>query len=359
MVVTNACSPDPRVQRHAKWLCELGHDVTVHAFDRHQENQRDEELHGYKIVRHHIGQYGYGPRLSTFLGLRKFRNVMKKELTAETYDVVYCNDADTLKIGIDGTDRGLRMIFDMHDISHTWIENSKIPFAKFVAKRMEKQMISSAKKADTILTTSKRLDSEKNSGFVEYLEKFSIKSTCILNYEPRQDNKKTGERVGFTLGYIGRIRDTVGFEVLKNWASRLESKPRILLAGDGVKVDEVRKMLKEFEVDYRGPYKQSDLPDLISEVDAMWCVYDIKRGNISLGAIPVKMFDAAIHGVPSIVNSGCLMQDYAEKFGIGLGFDKSLNLETIKSQSQDLKFDLTAIENPEELFKQKISELAL
>ena len=33
MVVTNACAPDPRVERHALWLTELGHDVEIHAWD--------------------------------------------------------------------------------------------------------------------------------------------------------------------------------------------------------------------------------------------------------------------------------------------------------------------------------------
>jgi len=359
MVVTNACSPDPRVQRHARWMSELGHDVTIHAFDRRQKHLKDEEVEDYKIVRHHIGNYDYGAKLSTIRGLRKFTNAMKKELNSDSYDLVYCNDADTLKIGINGAKKGLKMIFDMHDISHTWIENSKIPFAKIISTRMEGKMISNAKKADLIFTTSKSLYQRRNSGFVEYLENFSLKSTCVLNYKPYAVKKNEGRNGTFTIGYIGKIRDVVGFEVLRNWASKLESRPRILLAGDGVKVNEVRSILSDFEVDYRGPFKQSDLPDMISEIDAMWCVYDIKRGNIALGALPVKMFDAAVFGVPSITNSGCLMQDYAENFGIGIPFDVSLNLEEINSLVEDLEFNLSNIQSPEEVFKQKISELGL
>ena len=34
LVVTNACAPDPRVERHARWLSEIGHDVEIHAWDR-------------------------------------------------------------------------------------------------------------------------------------------------------------------------------------------------------------------------------------------------------------------------------------------------------------------------------------
>ena len=31
----------------------------------------------------------------------------------------------------------------------------------------------------------------------------------------------------------------------------------------------------------------------------MWCYYDHSRDNISMGALPVKMFDAAKYGIPS------------------------------------------------------------
>jgi len=35
------------------------------------------------------------------------------------------------------------------------------------------------------------------------------------------------------------------------------------------------------------------------------------------GALPVKMFDAAAYGVPSVVNQGCLMAEVALAEGIG------------------------------------------
>ena len=34
MVVTNGCSPDPRVERHARWLVDEGHEVPIFAWDR-------------------------------------------------------------------------------------------------------------------------------------------------------------------------------------------------------------------------------------------------------------------------------------------------------------------------------------
>ena len=54
MVVTNSCSPDPRVERHASWLGEMGHNVEIHAWDREGSNLQNETKNGYKIIRHRI-----------------------------------------------------------------------------------------------------------------------------------------------------------------------------------------------------------------------------------------------------------------------------------------------------------------
>ena len=52
MVVTNSCAPDPRVERHALWLTEMGHEVEIHAWDRECNNQENEIKLGYKIIIH-------------------------------------------------------------------------------------------------------------------------------------------------------------------------------------------------------------------------------------------------------------------------------------------------------------------
>ena len=80
-------------------------------------------------------------------------------------------------------------------------------------------------------------------------------------------------------------------------------------------MDEVENGTLEAEVS--GAFTQDDLPDLINELDVMYAMYAPLRGNILQGALPVKMFDAAAQGVPSVVNDGCLMGDLAESEGLG------------------------------------------
>ena len=79
-VVTNGCNPDPRVLREARWLVEMGHEVTIHAFDRLENLPQQESVEGIIIHRHRVGKTPYGATLSTVLGLRKFRKSVQKSL---------------------------------------------------------------------------------------------------------------------------------------------------------------------------------------------------------------------------------------------------------------------------------------
>ena len=62
---------------------------------------------------------------------------------------------------------------------------------------------------------------------------------------------------------------------------------------------------------------QSELSELLEDVDVMYAMYSPHRGNIVQGALPVKVFDAASRGVPSVVNADCLMADLVEHESIG------------------------------------------
>ena len=356
MLVSNGCSPDPRVQRHAKWLAEIGHDVTIHAFDREQKYTHTEDLDGYRIIRHQIGIYSYGAKIKTIFGLRKFSKIVKKEISNDDYDAVWCNDSDTLAIGISKQKSGLKLVYDMHDISHSWISKLNYPLSGTISKRMEKNMLKRAKETDFVITSSQKIGGWRYDGFKEYLNGHGIECTSILNYEKENVELVSSDNSIVTIGYFGKIRDLEGFKTLHRWASQQEQKPKIKLAGDGVLVDDVLKLFTDLEAEYLGPFSQKDLSDMMQEIDLMWCYYDHSRDNISMGALPVKMFDAAKHGVPSLVNSKCLMQDYAEKYQLGIAFSDDLDISELKELKQSLEFNLDELEDQELKFKSKFSE---
>ena len=333
MVVTNACSPDPRVLRQAAWLVREGHDVTVHAYDRQEQHPMSESHEGVRIMRYHLGKSPYGGMLKTAVGIRTFNQKVSRSLAVNPPDLVYCHDADTLVVGCFLKKKfQTTFVFDMHDLQHTWIRMSAphSRFRKFLSRQMEKQMLRRLKYVDSILTSSGKISvTSKHAGFREYLHSHGYSSTVIENrpeYEPMIERQAHD---GWCVGYLGRIRDLESFQFLLDAVISMEPKqrPSLRIAGDGVAFDSVSKLLQtakenlQLDVNITGHFDSSEFSEIIQDVDVMYALYSPVRGNILQGAIPVKMFDAAANGVPSVVNANCLMGEVAESEGIGLSVE--------------------------------------
>jgi glycosyltransferase involved in cell wall biosynthesis len=329
MVVTNACSPDPRVLRHAAWLAHEGHDITVHAYDRQEQYPMSESHKGVRIMRYHLGKSPYGGMLKTAFGIRKFNQNVSRGLATNRPQVIYCHDADTLVIGCHLKKKyNIPLVFDMHDLQHTWIRmpSSNSLIRKILSWWMEKQMLRRLKHVDLILTTSGKISDESTSpGFREYLQAHGQEARVIENRPESDELVQKSTRDGWCVGYLGRVREVESFQLLLEAVLLMEPKqrPRIRIAGDGVAFDSVSQLLNtakinhDLQVEITGSFDTEEFPKIIQEVDVMYAMYSPSRGNILQGAIPVKMFDAAAHGVPSVVNSGCLMGEIAEHEEIG------------------------------------------
>jgi glycosyltransferase involved in cell wall biosynthesis len=328
MVVTNACAPDPRVLRHARWVMEAGHEVTVHAFDRLAEHPMSENHHGVRIMRYHLGKTPYGGTLRTYQGIRSFQRQVVRTLLHDPPALVYCHDADTLRVGVAlQQQRSVPFVFDMHDLQHTWVRyqapQSRLRAA--VAGRMKRRMLNRAKHARVVVTSSGGI-SPTSRGFSEWLAHHGIESHVVENRpEPPFPSRPETESVGWTVGFVGRVRDQKAIDLLIKTVDSMQphERPSIRIAGDGVAAASVRRHLMErveageLEAKVTGAFAQAELPDLLAEIDVMFAMYSPLRGNILQGALPVKMFDAAAYGVPSVVNQGCLMAEVALAEGIG------------------------------------------
>ena len=333
MVVTNACSPDPRVIRHAKWLVEEGHEVTVHAFDRQTKFPKSELVDGVRIMRYHLGETPYGGLIKTAWGVRNFVRQVQRGLANKLPDLVYCHDADTLAIGCRmKKNHDVPFVFDMHDLHHTWIlmpaPNSSI--RKIISKRLEKRMLKRVKSADCIITSSGRLDEDGvHFGFREYLAQRGYSSTVVENRPVIRDVVTKKANTPWCIGYLGRVREVEPFEKLLQsiLSMEVDMRPCVRIAGDGIASERVRRLFETAQHEHgiqchiTGQFDSKQFTELIQEIDVMYAMYQPDRGNILQGAIPVKMFDAAACGVPSVVNNNCLMSEIAERENIGRGVD--------------------------------------
>jgi glycosyltransferase involved in cell wall biosynthesis len=299
-------------------LAEAGHEVTVHAFDRLEELPEREEIEGVSVVRHRVGYTPYGGTVSTVRGLRRFRKSVVAALaspSASGVDLVHCHDADTLSVGL--ATQGSRVLFDMHDLHHTWalMPNPRSLVRRAVSSNLRRKMLARASKADAVVTSS--------AGFQSWLAARGIESTVVENRPARREPLPPAERP--TVGYLGRVREVESFEFLLAALKHIPfgARPHLIVAGDGTAAPAVASMVRSavsagwLSAEVFGAFDESRLAELMAEVSVMYAMYPPTRGNILEGALPVKMFDAAAFGRPSVVNANCHMGEVCETEHLG------------------------------------------
>lgn len=311
-VVSNGCDSDPRVLREARWLSDVGHDVEIHAFDRFENLLEIEHVSGIKIIRHRVGKTPYGDKIKTIIGLRKFRKSVSRAI--QDADIVHCHDADTLgvRLPVDA-----KLIFDMHDLAHTWILMAKPKSAvrKIIATWMCRRMLRRAKLASGVVTSS--------PGFVEWLGERGVQSISVENRPTAKETLPLPNQP--VIGYIGKIRELESFTQLVKALELInpDKRPKLFVAGSGVAVEKVHKLIKKSTVDaeIHGSYTWEELPKLISKISIMYAMYTSERGNIDDGALPAKMFEAASFGRPTIVNSNTPMAEVCVSENLGVAVE--------------------------------------
>ncbi len=357
MIVTNDCDPDPRVEKSAKWLVEEGHEVTIYAFDRSQLGEKETQKNGFTIIRYQLGYIPYGGTMKTAFGLRKFHRKLISDLNRNPPDFVYCHDADTLSVGVSLKNRkSIPFVFDMHDLAHTWVmmPSPKSIIRKIISRMMLKKMLKRATLADKIITSSGATEKDTSSGFKQWLSARGFESTVVENRPDSSVPLALPEESRWRVSHIGKLRDLRAIELLVEaiLLIPISERPIISIAGEGTKSGEIKLLLQklqdsgEVDVEFRGRFEQSQIPEILADSNVMFAMYNPARGNIKQGALPVKMFDAAVHGVPSIVNSNCLMGDICsrEELGLPVAWNDSGALKNalISLKSERVKLEKTS-----------------
>ena len=357
MVVTNACDPDPRVINSARWLVEAGHCVTIHAYDRQHFSEQESEIDGVLISRYHLGKSPYGGLVKTALGLRKFTKKAISLISKSKPDVINCHDADTLKVGCSIKKLlGIPLVVDMHDLQHTWIlmPNPNSLFRQIASRRMKKNFLNKLTNVDLIITSSGSIENGKYPGFKEWLTSFGFESTVVENRPIKAIQIPLPNEDSWTVSHIGRIRDVDSIELLLEAIQIIPKvqRPKLLIAGDGTSWEKAKRIIESFSQEYeikydiKGSYQKEDLEKLLKETNVMYALYDPARGNINDGALPVKMFDAASLGIPSIVNSNCLMAEICEREKLGIsvewGNSQALSEALLNQRNKRVQLENTA-----------------
>lgn len=116
MLVSNACAPDPRVDREATVLVQAGYRVTVVAWDREGRHAPNEMANGYTVERIQQVHTVHGAGARQLLHTPRFWRVAVRRALALLPDVIHCHDLDTLPVGWWLKRRtGARLVYDAHE----------------------------------------------------------------------------------------------------------------------------------------------------------------------------------------------------------------------------------------------------
>ena len=359
MVVTNACDPDPRVINSARWLSKAGHNVTIHAYDRLHTAELESVIDGVLIKRYQLGKSPYGGMLKTAIGIRKFHQHVLSNLLQSPPNIVVCHDADTLAVGCKlKKKRGTTLILDMHDLQHTWVlmPSPRSKYRKIISKIMKNRFLRRLPQTDLILTSSGSIKDGVYPGLREWLMSHGFQSTVIENRPVEYSEFAAPTNTNWVVSHIGRIRDINSIRLLFSAIKQMpeNQRPDICIAGDGPSWEQVKLELENFSnsiglnYDISGSYDRNGLTKILQKTNVMYAMYDPMRGNILDGALPVKMFDAAAHNVPSVVNSDCLMGELCEQEQLGKSVEwdnSSMLVEALLSlRDSRVNMDKTALD---------------
>jgi glycosyltransferase involved in cell wall biosynthesis len=340
MLLTNPFRPDPRVYREAKTLIHHGYGVVLLAWDREGTLPPEANEYGIQVTR-------LGPRcLYRSIGkiVSRLPRFWAKALMASrrfTFDVVHCNDFDTLPLGIlIGRLRGKPVLYDAHDIYSFMISKDIGGLSELVWK-MESRF---SMKADEVITTSEAF-AEKLSGGRSAPVKLvrnspdtgAIEGADVKEIRQRYDLK------GFVTSYLGSLEP--GRFVNELMAS-FDPKGKAVLAigGNGTLRPTVEEASKENPaIRFVGTVDNDEALRITLASDLVIAMLDSSNPNYR-SSTPVKVLDAMACGRPMVVSEGLEISKVVAKVGCGfvVPYDRDA-FKAVLERAQSPSIDLDAM----------------
>ena len=135
-------------------------------------------------MRYRLGDTPFGGTFDTYRGIRRFQRMVIQTLLHNPPSMVYCHDADTLRVGTAlKKSHQIPFVFDMHDLQHTWVRYPapQSILRTFASGRMKQRMLKRAKLASAIITSSGQVSDEGHRGFLQWLRHHGLDGTVVEN----------------------------------------------------------------------------------------------------------------------------------------------------------------------------------
>lgn len=297
MAVTNDLATDRRVLRHAKTLCEAGHEVILLGRN---------EL----PTRHRRGWCFY----------LEFNLALRRKLRSVKPDIIWANDTDTL-LGAWMASHKLHcpLVLDCHELFPEVPEIQHKPFVKWVWRTLERRLMP---QCDALLTVC-------NSIAEYYKERYGVSMSVVRNISETfapSDNFSTPipQSSLKTLLYQGWVNLGRGVD----WAiDALEwlTDCRLVIAGGGDLLDEMKSYASKKAWSYRILFTGRLAPEVLAQITPQADVGLVMLEEMGLSyhyALPNRIGDFVQAGVPIVVSDLPEMAAVVRRFKVGEVIDR-------------------------------------
>ena len=331
--------PDPRINKRIGIAKTMG-EVVVICVRRASQDLFEPY---YKDVVHEIIDIDLPPSkqfIKRFLASKKYEKQAFDLLLKYSPTIVYTEGMDSLKIAVEYKKRNTcKIIYEVADLRELFIERPKnlIFFVlSSIIKATEKRLV---RFVDRLVLTSEKFHEAYYCNIISKEKMIYMPNTPDEGPFQNYLRKNSGE---FTVGFIGGVRYMDQMKMLVDAAETVDCK--VLFAGGGGYGDyeRITDYCKGKEnITFTGKYVfDRDIARLYGMVDCVYSVYDADNANVRI-ALPNKLYEAVLCGLPIIVAKGTYLSEVVEDWGVGVSVShKDVNelATTLEKMKNDKSF---------------------
>ena len=351
MILTNGFNPDPRVLREASFLCDLGHTVSIYAWDRNSSflNKKEETINGVKINRFSTTTK-YGSGLKQLFAYFRYIKYLRKNPNLKSTNFLYAHDFDGILAlffsRLLSRVKKPKLIYDSHEYELGRTGRGKI--SKFFVYHLEKYLI---KRADLVIMVNDSI-AEKVQSVYQLKDKPLVirniphywhlePSISKLNRQTFLKKLNLNENA-FLVMYHGGISPNRGIQKLLEAVSKIDNVGVIILGyGQSETLEMLRELSEQLDIGKRVLFHDAvaidELWKYVSAVDSgIMTIPNISDSYYHM--LPNKLFENIQSLTPVIASDFPEIGKIVKGYDIGLLVDPE-NPDEIAKAIQTMRDD--------------------